>query len=124
MPSTGIEPATLQPLTWCSNQLSPAAQIYLYLWYKQTFYDKSKHNRKQSFVTHLHKIVTLFKKLTQNFNIFYFKIVKSHLVARVSSSRPPVFLYYSHTRLLKKYPPLIYVFLNEFIKLCDQLCFS
>ena len=39
----------------------------------------------------------------QKFSIFYFKIEKSHSAARGSASD---------------------MFLNEFIKLCDELCFS
>ena len=45
MPSTGIEPATLQSPTRRSNQLNyAAAQNYHYLLYQQIFPDQSKRN--------------------------------------------------------------------------------
>ena len=103
MTNTGIEPATLRTLTRRSNQLSyAAAQNYHYLLYKQTFPNKSTHNRKLSFATHQHKIVTVFEKSMQKFSIFYFKIAKSRLAAGDSAPRPPIFLYCSHTALFKK----------------------
>ena len=68
MPSTGIEPPILRSLFRHSNQLSHAvAQNHYDLLYKQTFSDKSVHHRKQSFVTHLQKIVTVFKKIDAKF---------------------------------------------------------
>ena len=121
----GIELATLQSLARRSNQMSyAAAQNHYYLLYKQTFSDESINFRKQFFVTHLHKIVTIFKTSTQKFSIFYFKLAKSYSASGVFALRPPVFLYYSHTALLKHTRRLGCMFLNELIKLCDQLCFS
>ena len=38
--------------------------------YKQTFSDKSVHDKKQYFVTHLHETVTLFKKSMQKLAFF------------------------------------------------------
>ena len=61
--TTGTETTTLQSLALCSNQLSyAAAENYHYSLYKQTFSNKSILNRKQSFVTHLHEIDTVFEK--------------------------------------------------------------
>ena len=124
MPRTGIELVTLQSLTWCSKQLSFAAcqNYYYYLLNKQTFSDESKYNRQQFFVTYLHKIVTVFKKSTQKCGISYFKIAKRRSAAVGSALRPPVFVYYSYTALLEKYPSLSCILLNEVIKLCDLLC--
>ena len=66
-----IKTATLRSLFPRSNQLSyAAAKNQCYLLYKQAFSDKSIHNRQQSFLTHLHKIVTVFKKSTQNSAFF------------------------------------------------------
>ena len=97
--------ATLRSQNRRSNQLSyAAARNYYYLLYKQTFSEKSIHNRKQSFVTHLHKIVSVFKKSTQKCNTFCFKVAKSHSAAGCFALRCPVFMYYSYTALSKKYP--------------------
>ena len=72
---------------------------------------------------HLRKIV-LFEKSTQKFSNFYFKIARNCSAAGDSDPRPPVFLYYINTTRLKKYPRLSCSFLNEFTKLCNQLCIS
>ena len=80
------------------------------------------YNRKQSFFTHLRRLVTVFKKSTQKFSIFYFKMAKNCSTAGCSAPKPPVFLYYSHTALLKNTCRLSCMFWNEFIKLYDQLC--
>ena len=78
MPCIGIEPVTLRSVTRRSNQPSyAAAQHYHYLLCKQTFSGKSVRNRKQSVVTHLPKIVTIFKQSMHKFSIFYFEIAKS-----------------------------------------------
>ena len=102
MSSTCIWPAILQFLTQHSNQLSyAAAQNYRYLLYKQTFSDKTIHNRQQFFVTHLHKRVTIFKKLTQKFSILTSKKQKIALQQEALFPDPRFLLYYSYTDLLK-----------------------
>ena len=83
----------------------------------------SIHNKKQSLVTDLSEIVTVFEKSTQNLAIFYFKIAKSCSATGGSSSRPPVFMYCSYTDQFKQIPASNLHALNEIIKLCDQLCF-
>ena len=121
MPGTGIEPAALRSLTRHSNQLScAAAQHYHYLLYVQTICDKNVHNRKLSFVAHLHNIVAV---CFQKWSIFYFKIAKSRSAAGGSAPKPLVW-YCSHTPLLKNTRRLSCMFLNEFTKLCDQFYFS
>ena len=90
MSGSGIEPATLRLLPGRFNQLSyVAAQSYQYLMHKQTFSDKSTHNGQQSFASHLHKIITIFKKSTQEFNVFHFKIAKHRSAAGGSVPRFP-----------------------------------
>ena len=70
MLSTGIKLSNLQSLTRRYDQLSYVAkQKYHFSEYKQTFSDKSIHDRKQ-FFAHVHEIVTFFKKSTQKLTLF------------------------------------------------------
>ena len=95
------------------------------------FLIRGVHNRQQPFVKRLNRIVTIFKTLKQKFTNLYFKIAKSRSVAWGFASRPLVFcittllekknLQPFTTLLEKKTCPLIYMFLNEFIKLYNQL---
>ena len=125
MITNSVQPATLQSLTLHSNQLSnAAAKKYYYLLYKKTFFAKSIHNKKQSFISHLHEIVTVIEKSTQKISIMYFKITKSFSAAGGFGPRLLLFLYYSNTTLLKNTRRLSCMFLIEFTKLCDQLCIS
>ena len=71
------------------------------------------YNRKQSLVTHLHKIVTVFKKLMQKICVFYLKIALGRSAAMGSALKFPV-LFCSHTAL-KNTRYLSCMFLNEFI---------
>ena len=88
-----------------------AMKSLVFFLYKQTFSDKSTHDKKQYFVTHLHKSVTVFKKSTQKINIFYFKIAKSRSTAVVSVSRSCFFCITATLPYEKKYPPSkLYVF--------------
>ena len=125
MLSTDAEPVILRSLSWRSNLLSFAvAQIHHYLLYEQTFFDKSDHNRKLSFVTHLYKIV-IFKFSKNRLKILAFFVLqnsKRSLSGKRFCLRLAAFLYYSHTALFKNNCRLSYMYLNEFIKLCDQLC--
>ena len=125
MPSIGIEPSTSRSLTRRSTQLSYAAtKIIIICCTSKHFLEKRIHNRKQSFVMHMHKIVSLFKKIDAKIQQFLLQNNKKLLSGWGLWPRLPVFLYYSRTVLLKNTRRLSCMFLNEVIKLCDQLCFS
>ena len=105
MLSAGIEPATLRSPTRCSNQLSYAAvPNYRYLLYKLIYSNKSIHNRKQSFVMHLHKMFTVFKKSTKKFSTVHFKIAKCRSAADGSGPTPLVFWKLQSHSPIKKIP--------------------
>ena len=69
----------------------------------QTFIEKGLHT--QSVITHLHKIVTIFKKLTLKLSNFKHKIAQNCSAAGGNASVPPIsrFFVLHYTTLSEKY---------------------
>ena len=100
--------------------------INIIIYYKRKhFLLRAYIHRQQSVVTHLYKIIIIFKHSTVKFSIFENTAKYQKVVQRWGLyPQKPACLYFSYTALIKQYFSRSCMILNVLTKLCYQLCFS